>query len=170
MQSARRLYAADKALFIAAIMLVAAFVISLVFYLTLHADNAERVLFFPGNISDDISGERRVVTNFPELERDMEVLTEEVILGPTSLYRSRVLPKDTGIRVFMLRDNVLYVDLSREALRADDSVRLDFVDSAAVLQRSLHFNFRSLEDVVITVEGQLPNEPYFEQQNRQNGA
>jgi hypothetical protein len=170
MPSARRLYAADKSLFIAAIMLVAAFAISLVFYLTLHADNAERVIFFPGNISDDISGERRVVTKFPELERDMEVLTEEVILGPTSLYRSRVLPKDTGIRVFMLRDNVVYVDLSREALLGDDSLRLDFVDSAAVLRRSLQFNFRSLEDVVITVEGQLPNEPYFEQQNRQNGA
>ena len=170
MQSARRLYEADKSLFIAAIMLAAALVISLVFYLTLHADNSERVLFFPGNISDEISGERRVVTNFPELERDMEVLAEEVILGPTSLYRSRVLPKDTAIRVFMLRDNVLYVDLSREALVGDDSVRLDFVESAAVLRRSLQFNFRSLEDVVITVEGQLPNEPYFEQQNRQNGA
>lgn len=170
MQSARRLYAKDKSLFIAAVMLVATCVISLVFYLALHADNSERVLFFPGNISDDISGERRVVTNFPALERDMEVLVEEVILGPTSLYRSRVLPKDTEIRVFMLRDNVLYVDLSRDALFGDDSVRLDFDESAAVLRRALQFNFRSLEDVVITVEGQLPNQPYFAQQNRQNGA
>lgn len=170
MQSAKRLYAAEKSLFIAAAMLLAALVISLVFYLTLHADNSERVLFFPGNISDDISGERRVVTNFRELERDMEALAEEVILGPTSLYRSRVLPKDTAIRVFMLRENVLYVDLSRDALFGDESIRLDFVQSASVLRRSLEFNFRSLEDVVITVEGQLPNEPYFEQQNRQNEA
>lgn len=170
MQSARQLYAKDKSLFIATIMLVATFVISLVFYLALHADNSERVLFFPGNISDEISGERRVLTNFPELERDMEVLAEDIILGPTSLYRSRVLAKDTAIQVFMLRDNVLYVDLSRDALFGDESVRLDFNESAAVLRRSLQFNFRSLEEVVITVEGQLPYQPYFSGQNRQNGA
>lgn len=170
MQSVRGLYAEDKALFMAAVMLVAAFLVSLVFYLALHSENSERVLFFPGNISDDISGERRVVTDFPGLQRDMEVLVEEVILGPTSLYRSRVLPKDTAIRVLMLRGNVLYLDLSRDALFGDDSVRLDFVESAAVLRRSLQFNFRSLEDVVITVEGQLPNQPYFSGQNRQNGA
>ncbi|NBB91522.1 MAG: hypothetical protein GVY23_10045 [Spirochaetes bacterium] len=170
MQRAKRLYAAEKPLFIAVAMLLATFVISLVFYLTLHAKNSERVLFFPGNITDDISGERRVVTNFSELERDMEALAEEVILGPTSLYRSRVLPKDTAIRLFMLRENVLYVDLSREALFGDESLRLDFVQSVSVLRRSLEFNFRSLEEVVITVEGQLPNEPYFEQQYRQNEA
>jgi hypothetical protein len=98
------------------------------------------------------------------------VLVEELILGPTSLYRSRVLPAGTRIQLFMVRDNVAYLDLSRDALFGDDSVRIDFGEAAAVIEQSLRFNFRSLEGVVITVDGQLPFEPYFVQENRQNGA
>lgn len=170
MQSARSLYATDRFLFISALLLIASFVISLVFFVVLESDDTARVLFFPGNISDEITGERRIVTNYPDLERDMEVLVEEVILGPTSLYRSRVLPKETRVQLFMLRDKTAYVDLSREALFGDETVRIDFDDGAAVLERSLRFNFRSLEDVVITVDGQLPSEPFFVQENRQNEA
>ncbi|MFP4375190.1 MAG: GerMN domain-containing protein [Spirochaetaceae bacterium] len=170
MRDTKSLSGTQKSLGIVALMLFASFVISVVFYVVLHLDSAERVLFFPGNISDDISGERRIVRNFPDPERDMEVLVEEVMLGPTSLYRSRVFPKGTSIRIFMVRDNVAYLDLSRDALFGDDSLQLEFNEAAAVLRRSLHFNFRSLEDVVITVEGQLPNEPPFTQQNRQNEA
>lgn len=170
MQRTRRVYGQDRHLLIAAVMLVASFVIAVVFFLVLQSGDAARILFFPGNISNEISGERRIVTKYGDAERDMEVLLEEIILGPTSLYRSRVLPKATRVQLFMLRDDVAYVDLSREALFADESVRLDFGEAAQVLERSLRYNFRSLDDVVVTIDGQLPFEPYFEQQNRQNGA
>lgn len=160
----------EKPLIIAAILLVATLVISMAFFFVLQGDEAQRVLFFPGNISNEISGEARFVTSYGNLERDIRVLVEEVILGPTSLYRSRVLPKDTRIQLFMLRDDVVYVDLSRAALQRDEAVRLDFGEAADVLERSVRFNFRSIEHVVITVDGQMPYEPYFATENRQNGA
>jgi len=160
----------EKLLILGAILLLATFLISLTFFFVLQRDEAQRVLFFPGNISDEISGEERFVANYRDAERNMRVLVEEVILGPTSLYRSRVLPKDTRIQLFMLRDDVVYVDLSRDALQSDEAVRLDFGEASGVLKRSVRFNFRSVEDVVVTVDGQLPYEPYFATENRQNGA
>ena len=160
----------DRFLSVAALLLVASFLISLAFYWVIEARYAERVLFFPGNITNEVSGEERIVRNYGDVERDMQVLLEEMILGPTSLYRSRVLPKETRIRLFMLRDGVVYVDLSRDVLFRDDQVHIDFEEAVAGLERSLRYNFRSIDDVVVTVDGQLPYEPYFEPENRQNGA
>ncbi|MFO8065652.1 MAG: GerMN domain-containing protein [Spirochaetia bacterium] len=160
----------DRFIVVAAVLLFSTFAISLVLFFVFEADRVERVLFFPGNISQDIFGEERVLRNYSDTERDMRLLVEETILGPTSLYRSRVLPKQTEIQLFMLRGDVAYIDLSREALSEDGDVHIDFDVAESLLRRALHFNFRSLDEVVITVDGQLPGEPRFTIEKRQNEA
>ena len=160
----------DRVLFVALLLLLVSLVISFVLFFVLEADKVERVLFFPGNISEDVFGEERVLKNYSDSERDMRLVVEELILGPTSLYRSSVLPKETRIQLFMLRENVAYVDLSREAVSQTGNVHIDFELAESLLRRALHFNFRSLEEVIITVEGQLPGKSRFTIENRQNEA
>ncbi|MFP3958925.1 MAG: GerMN domain-containing protein [Spirochaetaceae bacterium] len=160
----------DKFLIAAVGLLAAAFLISLVFFLTLQWNRTERVLFFAGNMTREVGAERRIVTNHHEPERDTRLLVEEVLLGPTSLYRSRVLPKQTRLQLFVLRDDIAYIDLSREALFPGETVLLDVDESIAVLRYTLRYNFRFLDDVVVTIDGQLPYEPPYVPENGQNEA
>jgi hypothetical protein len=130
----------------------------LLFHVTGEA-RQERVLFFPGTISKQLSGESRVVHYSGTPAEDMRTLVEELILGPVAIDNSRALSKETEIRLLIVRDEVLYLDLSYDLLYTGEEVNLNVKESLAAVRKTLHFNFPWLERVHITIGGNLPFEP-----------
>jgi hypothetical protein len=121
----------------------------------------ERVLFFPGTVTSDLTGERRVLPRFQSKEENLRAFVEDLILGPTSIYSSPALPEDTQVQLFMLRNDALYLDLSEELLFNGNDVHLTPAESLAALRKNIAFNFPHLRDIVLTVNGYLPFEPPF---------
>lgn len=146
---------------IALSVLVGSLVISVAAFLILGQQRVGRVLFFPDLLSEEVHAEERIVTRRDGQEAAVRLLLEELILGPADINSSRIVPKATQIQGLFVREEVLYVDLSPAAVAQSPDVRVEFRRSLALLRRNVLFNFRALEKVVITVDGQEPYAPYF---------
>lgn len=118
-------------------------------------------MFFPGTVSSELTGETRVIPRFDSTEENIRVLVEELILGPTSIYNSPFLSESTELQVFMVRDGVVYIDLSAGMLFSGSDVHLSVRESLSALRRNISFNFPNVRDIVITINGHLPFEPAF---------
>lgn len=146
---------------VALIVLLGALAVSVAAFLLLGNRQIERVLFFPGNITSNVSGERRVVPFHHNVQEDMKQVVKEVILGPESIYNSRVLPKGSSIQLFMLRGDTLYIDFSSDIMEHKAEVKLNFDEGIATLEKTLRYNFRWLGKVIVTINGQLPFQPPY---------
>jgi hypothetical protein len=153
---------ASSVVTIALSFVLASAVISLALYLMLGQERVRRTLFFPDLLSDEVHAEARIVTRRATSRDAVQLLLEEVILGPASINSSRVVPKTTRIEAIFLDDRTVYLDLNPRAIGDSPDVRVDFADALELLERNVLFNFRSVQDVVITVDGQVPYTPYFD--------
>ncbi|MFP4483230.1 MAG: GerMN domain-containing protein [Spirochaetota bacterium] len=156
-------------------LLVGAFVISLVLFLLFGQERVRRTLFFPDLLSEEVHAEERIVTRRGTTRAAVQLVLEEVILGPAGINSSRVLPKSTTIDGLFVTEGTAHIDLSEEAVADSPDVRVPFEKALAILEQNVMFNFRTLQDVVITVDGQVPYVPYFEleqseTQNLENGT
>ena len=98
------------------ILLLAALLIALGIYLIWPPPRIARTLFFPGNTTATLTGERRLVPRVQSRDRAMELIVEEVILGPTMINHGRALPRETKVQSFLVADDVVVRDtLSQEA-------------------------------------------------------
>ncbi len=142
-----------------AILLVLAFLIALAFYLALPPERVPRTLFFPGTTGTELSSERRLVPRLPNGEREVHLLVEELLLGPANIAHRRILPRETSIRTLLLREEVVYLDLTAGPIieRSDADAMVETALEA--IERSILFNFRSVDEVVITFGGNVPFAP-----------
>jgi hypothetical protein len=143
------------------ILLLAALLIALAIYLIWPPPRIARTLFFPGNTTSKLTGEQRLVPRTRSRDRALELIVEEVILGPTMIAHGRAVPRETRIQSFVVAGDVVYVDLSPEILFDSDEVRVDTRDGIEAIVRSLRYNFRSIENVQVTINGQVPYEPAY---------
>jgi hypothetical protein len=160
---------------IALSLLIGSLAISVLVFVFLGQERVRRTLFFPDLLSGEIHAEERIVTRRGEQRSAVRLALEEVILGPADINSSRVLPKGTAIDALFIDDRTVYVDLGIAAIEQSPDVRVNFADSVALIERNILFNFRSLKEVVVTVDGQVPYAPYFElerteTQNLENGT
>ncbi len=156
-------------------LLLGAFLISLVLFLLFGQERVRRTLFFPDLLSEEVHAEERIVTRRDTTRAAVQLLLEEVILGPAGINSSRVVPKRTAIDGLFIDERTVYIDLSPQAIADSPDVRVPFENALDILERNVLFNFRSMQDVVITVDGQVPYAPYFdveqgETQNLENGT
>jgi hypothetical protein len=142
-------------------LLFGAFVISLALYAVFPPARARRVLFFPGAATSRLSGEVRYLRDTPNRETDIEELLEEYLLGPVNVHFLRVLPKATEIRALLYRGGVLYLDFNSAILFEEPEVPLDTGSIVEAVKKTLSFNFPYIQDIVVTVDGQLPRTPHF---------
>jgi len=56
----------------------------------------------------------------------------------------------------MLRENDLYIDLNESVLFHDKENPLTFQESINLLEQALRYNFHFLNEIYITVNGQVP--------------
>ena len=143
------------------ILLVAAFAIGLGFYLFMPPQRVARTLFFPGVASAELSGERRLIPRTESIERSVYLLVQDLLLGPTSITHRRALPRATAIRSLMVEDRVAYLDLGAEAILAGTDVAGAAETGFEAVRKSILFNFRQLDEVVITLDGHVPFVPAY---------
>jgi hypothetical protein len=148
-------------LHIPGILLALSLLISLAFFLIMPPERVARTLFFPGATEAELSGERRLVPRVRDQEKAARLLADEMMLGPTRITLSRVFPRGTRVESLLLRNGVVYVDLNERAMIQSGEMRVDVRTGLAALRRTLLFNLRQLDEVVITINGNVPFAPAF---------
>ncbi|MBR5916052.1 MAG: GerMN domain-containing protein [Spirochaetia bacterium] len=117
----------------------------------------ERTLFFVEPVSKAVVMEHRLIAEKHDLELNVELLIKDELLGPSLLVRDSVFPKRTRLNHVLLRDNILYADLSIEAMFPSAHSGLNFKDSIQILEKTISFNFPKIENIVVTIDGSIPN-------------
>ena len=146
----------NRAAFVWGSALVFVLLLSLVLFLFVDNQQSQIVLFFPNYANHRLTGESRFVPRPPGLNRGVETVVNELILGPEQLRHDRALARETSVRALLVKGDTAYVDLSAGILFPAESVSLSFEESLQAIKRSIRFNFPSIKHVVITVEGQEP--------------
>lgn len=143
------------------LLLLLALLIALAFFLLLPPERVARTLFFPGTTTTELSGEQRLIPRVREQERALELLVEELLLGPTRISHSRLLPRETRARSVILRDDALYIDLNAAAMLEHEEVHVDIATGLDAIRETLLHNFRWLEEVILTIDGNVPFAPAY---------
>ncbi len=126
-------------------------------YFLLRADKqTEVVLFFPNYGTHHLTGESRAVPLHATLENNIVSLVNELILGPEELRHDRAVPRATTIRSLLLRNGVVYLDLSYEVLFPDPQTTLGFSETLNAIRKTITFNYPEVHKIVITVDGHEP--------------
>jgi hypothetical protein len=144
------------------ILLLLSFVIALSFNLMYPPERVARTLFFPGATRTDLSSERRLIPRVASSERAVGLVVQEMLLGPINIAHGRALPRETTINSVMLQDRVVYLDLNRDPILARSDVEGLVETGFEAIRRSILFNFRSINEVVITIEGNVPFVPAYQ--------
>lgn len=142
---------------IIAVSLLLVLVVFSVYYYKSTKKFTERSLFFVEPVSRTVVLEHRLIPEKHDLEQNIELLVKDELLGPSLLVRDSVFPEGTILNHILLRDGVLYIDLSIEAVFPSEHSGLNFQDSLKILERTIKFNFREIENIVITIDGSIPN-------------
>ena len=134
-----------------------ALVIFGVYYYKAQSVYAERTLFFVEPVSKAVVMEHRLIAEKHDLEQNLELLIKDELLGPALLVRDSVFPNGTRLNHIMLRDGILYADLSSEAMFPSAHSGLNFKDSIRILEETIRFNFPEIGKIVVTIDGSIPN-------------
>jgi len=119
------------------------------------ADNnlVRRVLFFPYGSS--ISGEIRRLPRQQTLEKDIELLIKEMILGPYKIDHLRIIPEKTRLQNLFLRDkSSLYIDFSADFIVTENEFIMVTSEMIDLISKNLRYNFPILEEITLSVDGQ----------------
>ena len=128
-----------------------------VFYFRHQSVYTERTLFFVEPVSKAVVMEHRLIAQKHDPELDVELLIKDELLGPSLLVRDSVFPAGTRLNHIMLRSGILYADLSIEAMFPSAHSGLNFEDSIRILEETIRFNFPEIKNIVITIDGSIPN-------------
>ena len=145
---------------------LAVFALSLALFLVSAAARVRRVLFFPSTTTLAPAGkaarlvtEERFLPRHRDAERDARELVDAAMLGPARHGAARLFPPSASVRTLIVRQGVLYVDISAQAAIPDPLAPLPLAEAAAALTRTVRFNFRWIREVAFTVGGQEPRVP-----------
>jgi hypothetical protein len=143
------------------ILLIVALLVSLLLFVLAPPERVRRTLFFPGTTDLSLRSESRLLPRTGNLKDDVRLVVEDVLLGPARIEHGRLVARSTEARSLILDGETLYVDLSSAAIDADNGVRIGLSEALQAIRRAVLYNFRSLNEVVITIDGQAPFEPAF---------
>ncbi len=136
--------------------------ISLFNFFYRHNNWRKRILFFPQFSSKELAGEERLLPAGKSLERDIQLLVEEIILGPIVPTHERILPKNVRLESLIVRDGIVYLDLSKELIFANMDMNHGLDEMIRAVGNSVLFNFPNTNKLFIFVNGQVPGEEYKE--------
>ncbi len=136
------------------------FGISLGLYL-FKENRVRRVLFFPEQGTKRLVGEIRYLPEMDNLEDNINLLVEEIILGPSRENHEILVPKEVSVESLILRDSVLYLDFSEEIVLKEMDLKLGFEKSLMVMANTVMFNFPLVEKVFVFINGEIPKNRAF---------
>jgi hypothetical protein len=135
---------------------IIALALSAVLFVFIHGGKTERVLFFPRYNESELVGESRILPGKATVEDDIELLVSEIVLGPMEIHHDRVLPKTTDVQSVILREDTLYIDFSLDPVLKKGTSVLSFQEQIEAVQRSVRFNFPSIEEIIVSFRGETP--------------
>jgi hypothetical protein len=138
---------------------VSLFLLLLLVSLVLFLGNrhwARRTLFFPEISSQKLVGETRFLPRRRSLEMDVQLLVEEVILGPEMPMHRPLLPRETRLISVIARQRRVYLSLSRGILREGGEPPLAPEQALQALSDVILFNFPRIRRLELLIEGQVP--------------
>jgi hypothetical protein len=141
---------------LSALLLLALAVSLLSFFLGGESATRERVLFFPQYRTADFEGEVRELPVKDSTEDDIQLLVEEIILGPFDIHHDPILPEEADVRSVMLRGETLYIDFSIDVIFQREESILSLEEVLDGIRRTVTFNFPAVEQIVFSVRGEVP--------------
>lgn len=141
------------------LLLLFALLLALLIYAVVPGERVERTLFFPGTTSQALSGERRLIPRTDSLSDDVTIIVSDVLLGPKRIDHVRAFPRNTRLKSVILQDGTAYINLSESAALNVAELRTTLEVSLQALERTILYNFRELDVVVVTIDGKVPFVP-----------
>lgn len=139
------------------IFFLAVLCFSLVMFFVQDTRVRRKVFFFPQYRSSKVSGESRNLPVRESMEENIELLIQEILLGPVDVTHVHIFPEGTSLRSVLLRDAQLYIDLSVDAILGRKKSELGFEESVEVLKRTVSYNYPSIDSFLVTIDGELPS-------------
>jgi spore germination protein GerM len=110
-------------------------------------------LFFLSEDDNLLHPEQRKILASPSIVEEAELAVEELIRGSDKGYISP-LPPETKVRqLFVTKEGVAYVDLSREIMESHPSGSSAELATVYSIVNTLAYNFKPIKKVFILVEG-----------------
>lgn len=132
--------------------------VSLFLFFYVNHGWVERVLFFPRYTDSGSPGETRRLPRRENREEELRYFLEELMLGPSKIENIPVVPEETELRTVMFRDQILYFDLSEDILIQSAGRPLPLERRMALIRRSILFNYPWVNEIIITINGEIPFE------------
>jgi hypothetical protein len=136
--------------------LLGALAVSVLLFLLLGNGKVQRVLFFPDTRGSRLVAEQRTLPRHRGLEAEARELVEGVLLGPLRPDLARAFPRGVTVQSLLVRNRVLFVDISASAALPDAEVPLAAGEALQALARSIRANFPRVREVQATIGGQVP--------------
>lgn len=131
----------------AALLFMAAYIIS---SSAAHAGKSKRLMYFKQTGTQKVEKEIRYIPK-SEVETELESYISDLLLGPM-VHRVRPLFSiGTELEFCMLKDNVLYIGLSKAAIFQDNEA-LSFDEGAELLKKNIRKNFHKVDDISIFID------------------
>ena len=143
------------------LILIGIFLLLGIVLLNLGYGRVDQVLFFPLDNGNGFNGEERLIRRYTDKAERMEHTINELLLGPSELELENIVPLGTKLKSLILSDKTVYLDFSKDFFEDFKGYSLPFQERLEYVEKNMFFNFPFLEEVVITIEGQLPLSPYY---------
>ncbi len=132
---------------------------TIVLWVALPPQLTRHVLAFPDTAGGTVHHEVRFLPRRTTRVESVRLYTEEIILGPAHVGAVPFVPPETEINaLFLDREGRLYVDFSTAIMFASGGATA-IEDIRELIEWNLTFNFRYVNEVVLTIDGQVPGFP-----------
>ncbi len=138
--------------FAAIIALIAAFLVSMLFW-QIENKGTRRVFLFESKANPrELSYEVRYLRKLPG-KNAVQQYVDELLLGPVSPQGRLLFPSETYVRSCFLDGRVLYIDLSEEALQLLPTEASGTVFAIEILKKNLFTNFKNVGIINVFIMG-----------------
>jgi hypothetical protein len=150
---------------VALIALICIFALSLVLFLTAGSGKKRVVLFYPKDDLFSVSGDFHIIPVREDRGDSMKILLSEALLQPFDYHLNNTVPEGVVVNSFIYDkdNNAVYADFSLEMISPEDDnpTRVDSGRMLEILEKNIRFNYRNVQDVEFTVDGQVPYSHVF---------
>ena len=147
MESAKKI---NKKIIFTSVILILVFIFSLVFYL-IQTNSNRRIFLFESLDDDKVHIEIRYLPKI-EKEKQIQQYIDELLLGPLHDRYRPLFSRNTKILSCFQRDNVLYLDLSEEAI-LQSGISSETIKAVELLEKNIKKNFHNINEVILFMMG-----------------
>ena len=141
------------------------FIFTVVLYFTAPGQQRrEYVVSFPDTAGGAPHHERRILPQREDATARVETVVRELMLGPIALGAVPFIAEDARLNSVVVDDETAtaYIDFSADILFGMQMEEFPFDEVEVMVKHNIARNVRRIDEIVVTVEGQLPGVPRFE--------